>query len=64
MKYYPKIQSVYKRDNKTHKFIEGSFSLPEFLDSSMTRGCSTAKTKYVIPYIVSGLVVNVEICFP
>lgn len=27
---YHKIQSVYKRDEKTHKFIEGQFSLPEF----------------------------------
>lgn len=30
MKEYPKIQSIYKRDEKTHKFIEGGFSLPEF----------------------------------
>lgn len=30
MKEYHKIQSVYKRDEKTHKFIEGSYSLPEF----------------------------------
>jgi len=30
MKEYPKIQSVFKRDEKTHKFIEGEFSLPEF----------------------------------
>ena len=27
---YPKIQSVYKRDEKTHKFIESAWSLPEF----------------------------------
>ena len=27
---YPKIQSIFKRDEKTHKFIEGQFSLPEF----------------------------------
>jgi hypothetical protein len=30
MKEYPKIQSIYKRDEATHKFIEGQFSLPEF----------------------------------
>lgn len=30
MREYHKIQSVYKRDEKTHKFIEGQFSLPEF----------------------------------
>lgn len=30
MRQYPKIESVFKRDEKTHKFIEGSFSLPEF----------------------------------
>ena len=30
MKEYPKIQSIYKRDDKTHKFIEGQWSLPEF----------------------------------
>ena len=30
MKEYHKIQSVYKRDEKTHKFIEGQWSLPEF----------------------------------
>ena len=30
MKEYHKIQSIYKRDLKTHKFIEGDFSLPEF----------------------------------
>ena len=30
MKEYAKIQSVYKRDEKTHKFIEGNWSLPEF----------------------------------
>lgn len=29
MREYHKIQSVYKRDEKTHKFIEGQFSLPE-----------------------------------
>jgi hypothetical protein len=27
---YPKIQSIYKRHNKTHEFIEGKYSLPEF----------------------------------
>lgn len=27
---YPKIQSIYKRDEKTHKFIEDEFSLEEF----------------------------------
>jgi len=27
---YPKIQSIFKRDEKTHKFIEGEWSLPEF----------------------------------
>jgi len=27
---YPKIQSIYKRDEKTHTFIDGAFSLPEF----------------------------------
>lgn len=30
MTQYHKIQSVYKRDERTHKFIEGQFSLPEF----------------------------------
>ena len=30
MKEYPKIQSIFKRDEKTHKFIEGQWSLPEF----------------------------------
>lgn len=30
MKEYAKIQSIYKRDEKTHKFIEGDWSLPEF----------------------------------
>jgi len=30
MKEYHKIQSVFKRDEKTHKFIEGDYSLPEF----------------------------------
>lgn len=30
MKEYPKIQSVFKRDEKSHKFIEGDWSLPEF----------------------------------
>lgn len=30
MKEYHKIQSIYKRDEKTHKFLEGQFSLPEF----------------------------------
>ncbi len=27
---YPKIHSVFKRDEKTHKFLEGQWSLPEF----------------------------------
>ena len=27
---YHKIQSVFKRDEKTHKFIDGTYSLPEF----------------------------------
>jgi hypothetical protein len=30
MKQYHKIQSIFKRDIKTHKFIIGEFSLPEF----------------------------------
>ena len=30
MKTYHKIQSVYKRDLKTKRFIEGDFSIPEF----------------------------------
>jgi len=30
MKEYHKIQSVFKRDEGTHKFIEGAYSLPEF----------------------------------
>jgi hypothetical protein len=30
MEEYPKIQSIYKRDEDTHKFIEGQWSLPEF----------------------------------
>jgi len=30
MKEYHKIQSIFKRDDKTHKFIEGQFSIPEF----------------------------------
>lgn len=30
MSVYPKIQSVYKREEKTHAFIIGEFSLPEF----------------------------------
>lgn len=30
MKEYHKIQSLFKRDEKTHKFIEGQWSLPEF----------------------------------
>lgn len=29
-KEYPKIQSIFKRDKKTHYFIDGDFSLPEF----------------------------------
>ena len=27
---YPKIQSVFKRNEETHKFIDGEWSLPEF----------------------------------
>ena len=30
MEQYPKIQGLYKRDEKTHKFLEGQYSLPEF----------------------------------
>ena len=30
MEEYPKIQSVFKRDEITHKFIEREYSLPEF----------------------------------
>jgi len=30
MEEYHKIQSIFKRDEKTHKFIEGAYSLPEF----------------------------------
>ena len=30
MKEYPKIQSVFKRDDKTHKFIIGEWAEPEF----------------------------------
>lgn len=30
MKEYPKIQSIFKRDDKTHKFILGEYSMPEF----------------------------------
>ena len=30
MRKYPKIRSIYKRNEKTHKFIEGQWSLPEF----------------------------------
>jgi len=30
VKEYPKIQSIFKRDEKTHKFIDGQWSLPEF----------------------------------
>jgi hypothetical protein len=29
-KEYPKIQSIFKRDENTHNFIDGDFSLPEF----------------------------------
>ena len=29
-KEYPKIQSIFKRDENTHYFIDGDFSLPEF----------------------------------
>lgn len=27
---YPKIESIFKRDDKTHKFVEGKYTLPEF----------------------------------
>jgi len=30
MKEYHKIQSIFKRDEKTHKFIDGNYSIPEF----------------------------------
>ena len=30
MKEYPKIQALFKRDEGTHKFIEGEWTLPEF----------------------------------
>ena len=30
MKEYPKIQSIFKRDERTHKFIEGEYALSEF----------------------------------
>jgi len=30
MEEYSKIQSIFKRDERTHKFIEGQWSLPEF----------------------------------
>jgi len=30
MREYDKIQSIFKRDEKTHKFILGQYSLPEF----------------------------------
>lgn len=30
MNEYHKIQSIFKRDEKTHRFIEGAWSLPEF----------------------------------
>jgi len=30
MKEYPKIQSIFKRDEKTRRFFEGRYSLPEF----------------------------------
>ena len=29
-KEYPKIQSIFKRNENTHRFIDGDFSLPEF----------------------------------
>ena len=29
MKEYHKIQSIFKRDDKTHKFVVGEWSLPE-----------------------------------
>ena len=31
MKEYPKIESLYDRDEQTHKFIIGNFRLPEFV---------------------------------
>lgn len=30
MKEFPKIQSVFKRDEKTHRFLVGQYALPEF----------------------------------
>lgn len=30
MREYAKIQSIFKRDEKSHKFISGEYSLPEF----------------------------------
>lgn len=27
---YPKIQSIFKRDERTHKFLEGQYACPEF----------------------------------
>lgn len=30
MSYYHKIQTIYKRDEKTHKIMEGDYSMPEF----------------------------------
>jgi hypothetical protein len=31
MKEYHKIQSIFKRDEKTHKFIEDAYAMPEFM---------------------------------
>jgi hypothetical protein len=30
MREYPKIQSLFKRDEKTHKVLIGEYTLPEF----------------------------------
>lgn len=43
MKEYHKIQSIYKRDEITHKFIEGEFSLPEFEYLRNNEWCFTEK---------------------
>ena len=43
MKEYPKIQSLFKRDEKTHKFIIGQFSLPEFAYLQDNIWCWTEK---------------------
>lgn len=43
MREYPKIQSIFKRDEKTHKFIEGQWSLPEFEYLNNNQWCFTEK---------------------